>query len=287
MKKSENRKKNSKAVKIAIIVFLFIALCAVIYFFVPADNEDASAKETITASEDITQNEADTVYYDFPEDPDIANKAISQKDGYSESFYRPGEGMNVSVDYRLGKMDLTEMVKDWCFGEPMIDLRAFAENMGYTLQKKTPKNFKHTDPYLEVFEEGDEPDLEKFIMWYLVTDDRAYRYVSGSSIVYDSEGNCVQAPAAVKKLDDKDILVPAELLPIYNAKSGEKYYASYEYSENEIGIKLNNIEQETLEAETFEEEIEGTEEETKVNDTVDGMQEGDSNDVPTETDENN
>lgn len=230
IKKIKSNRKTGIVIAAAVIILMILGI-----FIIKGDiskktiNEKTDGADVATATEFIPEDEI----------PDLSNKQLSQSDGKDSSFYRPDDGTMVVLNYGTGDMDFTDAVVDWCFGEPMIDLNKFAEIAGYTVSRSMPKGFNSLK-YNEVFSEGEDPDLDGFIALWLITDDgRIYKYISGSRIAYDNDGNFYNSPVCTEKLSDSNMSVPADLLPLASFEETPYHTISYDYSDGRVTVTLD------------------------------------------------
>ena len=226
-----------KPFALIVIAILFICLSIAIALFTKGNGKEKNEIEQAAEETSMALTKVEEI-----DIPNLANKELTQKDGKGDGFYKPSEDTKVVVNYGSGDMDFTKIVEDWCFGEPMINLREFAKASGATIKRSSPRDFNDLS-FMEVYPEGEDPDLDGFIcLWLTTIDGRTYKYISGSRMSYDSDGNFYASPVYVEKLSEDNLSVPCDLLPLSSYKKTPYYTVRYEYSDEKVVISLEEDE---------------------------------------------
>ena len=222
---------NRRSLGFAVLGLLFAALIIFAAAKVRKAPEKVSAGETESSAESESYSDYDDLFGAPPK-----SEPILQQDGGGENYYRGAEGDNVAIDFGSGRMDMTEAVRGYSFGSPLISLEAFAKAAGFTVEKTAPRDFPKIT-YAEILDGADEPDLGDYTVRYLVTGDgRAYRYASGSKVAAAKDGTLTSSVSEVKRGSDGDLYVPAELLPSFKESASGRHTTEYSYTKDGLVI---------------------------------------------------
>ena len=173
---------------------------------------------------------------------DFDGKTMTQDFGRSDTFYKPEEGTKVIIDFGTGTFDITDMVAEWSFGEPIINLTDLAPIMNCHISLENPKGYSSTDRY-EIYGENEYVDISnRHPVFLMNSDDTDYvMYTVSSKIAIDNMGYQYSASYAVTEDGEGNYYVSAEHIPYIDTENNWLIMmstASYDYKEDSIIITI-------------------------------------------------
>ena len=185
-----DKKKNKKKIIVSTIAVVLVLGVTALAVYLGQRKKDVSVPEESTTS-----------YTHF----------VSQDTG--RSFYAETD-KKVLFSFGKGNVTITDKIKSWKFGQPMVSLTEMADVIGYTVTKNRPAGYA-APARVEYYDENEPIDLANRVILYVMFDDTFFVYTSESGIVLDAEGNQYNHTANAEANGEDDMIVSIEALPFF------------------------------------------------------------------------